>query len=211
MTGLILKDLLNLRKYMKQLGLILILYIFLSINFKSPNYIIFMMILLTSMMIVTSMAYDESTKWDKYALTMPITKEDLVKSKYALLVLLALSGSIISIIFGFIISKFIGVTNYKELLLTSGGVALASLFLFSILLPIIFKLGTEKARIFMMLIFAIPAILVTGLSSFLKDLSIPMPTEEQIKYLGYVSPIIVLIFFVISYQISVYILNKKDF
>jgi hypothetical protein len=170
-----------------------------------------MMILLTSMMIVTSMAYDESTKWDKYALTMPITKEDLVKSKYALLVLLALSGSIISIIFGFIISKFIGVTNYKELLLTSGGVALASLFLFSILLPIIFKLGTEKARIFMMLIFAIPAILVTGLSSFLKDLSIPMPTEEQIKYLGYVSPIIVLIFFVISYQISVYILNKKDF
>lgn len=211
MTGLILKDLLNLRKYMKQLGLILILYIFLSINFKSPNYIIFMMILLTSMMIVTSMAYDESTKWDKYALTMPITKEDLVKSKYALLVLLALSGGIISIIFGFIISKFIGVTNYKELLLTSGGVALASLFLFSILLPIIFKLGTEKARIFMMLIFAIPAILVTGLSSFLKDLSIPMPTEEQIKYLGYVSPIIVLIFFVISYQISVYILNKKDF
>lgn len=211
MTGLILKDLLNLRKYMKQLGLILILYIFLSINFKSPNYIIFMMILLTSMMIVTSMAYDESTKWDKYALTMPITKEDLVKSKYALLVLLALSGGIISIIFGFIISKFIGVTNYKELLLTSGGVALASLFLFSILLPIIFKLGTEKARIFMMLIFAIPAILVTGLSSFLKDLSIPMPTEEQIKYLGYVSPIIVLIFFVISYQISVSILNKKDF
>lgn len=211
MTGLILKDLLNLRKYMKQLGLILILYIFLSINFKSPNYIIFMMILLTSMMIVTSMAYDESTKWDKYALTMPITKEDLVKSKYALLVLLALSGGIISIIFGFIISKFIGVTNYKELFLTSGGVALASLFLFSILLPIIFKLGTEKARIFMMLIFAIPAILVTGLSSFLKDLSIPMPTEEQIKYLGYVSPIIVLIFFVISYQISVYILNKKDF
>lgn len=211
MTGLILKDLLNLRKYMKQLGLILILYIFLSINFKSPNYIIYMMILLTSMMIVTSMAYDESTKWDKYALTMPITKEDLVKSKYVLLVLLALSGGIISIIFGFIISKFIGVTNYKELLLTSGGVALASLFLFSILLPIIFKLGTEKARIFMMLIFAIPAILVTGLSSFLKDLSIPMPTEEQIKYLGYVSPIIVLIFFVISYQISVYILNKKDF
>lgn len=211
MTGLILKDILNLKKYMKQLGITLMVFIFIAINLKSPSYLIFMMILITSMMIVTSMAYDENTKWDKYALTMPITKKDLVKSKYVLLVIFALSGGIISLIIGFIISKLTGVGNYEEMMLTSGGVALASLVLFSILLPVIFKMGIEKARIIMMIIFALPTILITGLTSFLKDLSIPLPTEEQMRYLGYASPFIVLLILVISYRLSVGILNKKDF
>lgn len=211
MTGLILKDLLNLKKYMKQLGIVLIVFIFIAINLKSPSYVIFMMILITSMMIVTSMAYDESTKWDKYALTMPITKKDLVKSKYALLVILALSGGIISLILGFVISKLTDVSNYKEILLTSFGVTLASLVLFSILLPIIFKMGTEKARIIMLIIFAIPSILATVLSKFLKDFAIALPTEEQIMYLGYASPFIVLLIVFLSYSLSVSILNKKEF
>lgn len=211
MTGLILKDLLNLKKYMKQLGIVLIVFIFIAINLKSPSYVIFMMILITSMMIVTSMAYDESTKWDKYALTMPITKKDLAKSKYALLVILALSGGIISLILGFVISKVTGVSNYEEILLTSFGVTLASLVLFSILLPIIFKMGTEKARIIMLIIFAIPSILVTVLSKYLKDLAITLPTEDQIMYLGYASPFIVLLIVFLSYNLSVSILNKKEF
>lgn len=211
MTGLILKDILNLKKYMKQYVFILVLYVFLSFSFKSTSYIAFMMILITSMMIVTSMAYDESTKWDKYALTMPLTKRDLVLSKYILLVLLALSGGIISIILGFIISKFIGASDYKDMLLTSGAITLVSLLLFSILLPFIFKLGTEKARIIMLVIFAIPAMLITGLASLLKDIPIQQPTEEQIRYLGYASPFIVLLILVISYHLSVGIMNKKDF
>lgn len=211
MAGLILKDILNLKKYMKQLGITLMVFIFIAINLKSPSYLIFMMILITSMMIVTSMAYDENTKWDKYALTMPITKKDLVKSKYVLLVIFALSGGIISLIIGFIISKLTGVGNYEDMMLTSGGVALASLVLFSILLPVIFKMGIEKARIIMMIIFALPTILITGLASLLKDLSIQQPTEEQIRYLGYSSPFIVLLILVISYRLSVGILNKKDF
>mgnify|MGYP000880602443 CR=1 FL=1 len=214
MTGLILKDIINLKKYIKQLGLVLVAFTFIGISLKSPSYIIFMMILFTTMMTVTSMAYDESTKWDKYALTMPISRKDLAKSKYVLLVIFALSGGIISLILGFIISKVTGVGDYKELLLTSGSVSLVSLVLVGILLPIIFKLGTEKARIIMLIIFILPTILITGFSKLIrlfKGLSIPQPTEEQIRYLCYASPFIVLLILFISYRLSVGILNKKDF
>jgi len=110
---------------------------------------------------------------------------------------LALSGGIISLILGFVISKLTGVSNYEEILLTSFGVTLASLVLFSILLPIIFKMGTEKARIIMLIIFALPSILVTVLSKYLKDLAI--------------TPFIVLIIVFLSYNLSVSILNKKEF
>jgi hypothetical protein len=211
MSGLILKDILNLKKYMKQMGIILIVYLFMSISFKNPNLIVFMMVFVTTMLIVTSMAYDESTKWDKYALTMPITKKDLVKSKYVLLVLLALSGGVISLISAFILSKFIGVSDYEEMLLTSAGVVLASLFLFSIIIPIIFKMGTEKTRIIMIILFAVPTILITGFSKIFKDLNMPQLTAEQVKYLVYASPFVVLLIVFLSYNLSISILNKKEF
>ncbi|WP_313132862.1 ABC-2 transporter permease [Anaerocolumna sp.] len=211
MSGLILKDILNLKKYMKQMGIILIVYLFMSISFKNPNLIVFMMVFVTTMLIVTSMAYDESTKWDKYALTMPITKKDLVKSKYVLLVLLALAGGVISLISAFILSKFIGVSDYEEMLLTSAGVVLASLLLFSIIIPIIFKMGTEKTRIIMIILFAVPTILITGFSKIFKDLNMPQLTAEQVKYLVYASPFIVLLIVFLSYNLSVSILNKKEF
>ncbi|MBU5332482.1 ABC-2 transporter permease [Anaerocolumna aminovalerica] len=211
MSGLVLKDILNLKRYMKQMGIILIVYLFMSINFKNPNLILFMMVFVTTMLIVTSMAYDESTKWDKYALTMPITKKDLVKSKYVLLILLALSGGVISLISAFILSRFIGVVDYEEMLLTGGGVVLASLLLFSLLLPIIFKMGTEKARIIMIILFTVPTILITGFSKIIKDLNMPQLTTEQIKYLGYASPFIVLFIVFLSYNLSVSIVNKKEF
>ncbi len=59
MSGLVLKDILNLKRYMKQMGIILIVYLFMSINFKNPNLILFMMVFVTTMLIVTSMAYEE--------------------------------------------------------------------------------------------------------------------------------------------------------
>lgn len=211
MSGLVLKDILNLKRYMKQMGIILIVYLFMSINFKNPNLIVFMMVFVTTMLIVTSMAYDESTKWDKYALTMPITKKDLVKSKYVLLILLALSGGVISLISAFILSRFIGVVDYEEMLLTGAGVVLASLLLFSVLLPIVFKMGTEKTRIIMIILFTVPTILITGFSKIFKDFNMPQLTAEQIKYLGYASPFIVLLLVFLSYNLSVSIVNKKEF
>ena len=82
MKGLIIKDILNLKNYMKQLILVLIFFIAYGIFLKNGTFVGTMITLMLSMQVITTMSYDEYAKWDKYALTMNINRKDIVLSKY---------------------------------------------------------------------------------------------------------------------------------
>ncbi len=92
MKGLILKDLLNLRKQARIILLFVGFYFVLGMINQSGDSFGGVVALLFAMLAVTAMAYDERAGWDKYALTMPVSRRDLVVSKYLLGVLLSLAG-----------------------------------------------------------------------------------------------------------------------
>lgn len=211
MIGLLLKDLFNLRKYVKQISLSVVIFGLFAINLKNPAYLIGMIAMMSAMMVITSMSYDEYAKWDKYALTMPIVKKDIVLSKYILLVVTTLMGTVASGLIALIMSMVMKLQSFKEILLTSGIVSLIMLLLFGILIPILFKYGVEKARIIMFAVFGIPALALVGFAKIMQKLNIPKPSMEQVKMLGYAFPVIVLIVIFLSYNISVSIYNKKEF
>lgn len=210
MVGLLLKDILNLKKYVKQIGIAMILFIIFGINMKNPPYIIGMMVMMSSMMVITSMGYDEQAKWDKYALTMPILKKDIVLSKYLLLIITTLMGAGVSLIVSLIMITFLDMGNIKEVLIACGLIILIAIAAFSLLIPVIFKVGVEKARIMMFVVFGIPTLIILGVSKLIQRYNIPKPSEDQIKMLGYAFPFIVLLVFAVSYFISVSIFNKKE-
>ena len=79
MKGLIIKDILNLKNYMKQLILVLIFFIAYGIFLKNGTFVGTMITLMLSMQVITTMSYDEYAKWDKYALTMNINRKDIDK------------------------------------------------------------------------------------------------------------------------------------
>ena len=211
MMGLFIKDLYNIRKYVKQIGLSLIFFVIFAINLKSPAYLVGMIVMMSSMLVITSMSYDESAKWDKYALTMPLLRKDIVLSKYLFLVFTVIAGTVLSGIAAVILSVIMKIQNSVDNLLACGIIAMIALFMFSILMPILFKYGVEKARIIMFAVFAVPFLVVVGLLKLLEILNIPKPGMEQIKMLGFASPVIVLITVFISYNLSVQIYNKKEF
>lgn len=210
MVGLLLKDILNLKKYVKQIGITMILFIIFGINMKNPPYIIGMMTIMSSMMVITSMAYDEQAKWDKYALTMPILKKDIVLSKYLLLLVSTLIGAVVSFIVAFLMIAYLDMGTVKEALIVSGVIILVAIAAYSLLIPIIYKVGVEKARLMMFIVFGIPSLIIVGASKFIEKYNLPAPSKVQIKMLGYASPFIVLIIFIVSYYISVSIYSKKD-
>ena len=80
MKGLIIKDILNLKNYMKQLILVLIFFIAYGIFLKNGTFVGTMITLMLSMQVITTMSYDEYAKWDKYALTMNINRKDIGKN-----------------------------------------------------------------------------------------------------------------------------------
>ena len=84
MKGLMIKDILNLRKNFKTTLLVIGFFAIYAYTSNNPSYMIAMVTLILSMMPLTSMAYDDMSKWDRYALAMPISKKDIVLSKYIL-------------------------------------------------------------------------------------------------------------------------------
>ena len=161
MKGLIIKDILNLRNYMKQLILVFVFFIAYGIFLKNGVFVGSMITLMLSMQVITTMSYDEYAKWDKYALTMNINRKDIVLSKYVFFIM----SIIIGIVVGIISSSLINIISdsnvgIDEILVTSIMVPCIFAILFSIIIPIVFKTGVEKARVVMMAIFFTPTILV---------------------------------------------------
>ncbi|MEG1783233.1 MAG: ABC-2 transporter permease, partial [Oscillospiraceae bacterium] len=122
MKGLILKDLYVLSKTFKVYGVLLLFYGVFGLTTGQPNFMMGMVCVLLAMLPITSLAYDERAKWDKYALTMPINKNDIVLSKYALGLLLSLIGAVISLVASVVIGDMGAETLFTAFACTAIGI-----------------------------------------------------------------------------------------
>lgn len=203
MTGLILKDLLNLKKQAKTYLILVIFYLAIGITSKSSAMFSSMMAIVAAMMPITAMSYDERSKWDRYALTMPLSRKSMVVSKY----ILGLIFLIIAFLLSMLLNLFLNNILLEESILTNLTNISIGMMIMSIIFPIIFKFGVEKGRIYMMLVLFAPTVLILLAS----NLGFTMPSEATIKSLFYIWPIISVAIFIISILISLYIYRKKEF
>ena len=205
MIGLILKDLYNLKKQTKTYLILLIFYYILGIANEDFTMVGSMVALLAAMAPITAMAYDERSKWDKYALTMPISRVNIVASKYLLSIIFLLIAFISTMLFSLLFSSL----PLSEGVLVNLATLSSGVLIVSVVFPILFKFGVEKGRILMMVVLFSPTALIVLLSKL--DFKMPIVDEELIKLLLYISPAISLAIFAISIIISVSIYNKKEF
>ena len=202
MKGLLLKDILNIKKQGLIYLFLIAVWFFIGINNKDISYLSWVIVMVTFMLPITVISYDEKAKWERYALTMPISKGTIVVSRYLLAIAISIVGGILSTIAGLIIS-----TNIKEVLITNMSVISVGLLFIAFAFPLILKYGVEKGRLVMVFLFIIPTIFFTFASQF----NIPMPREEVIMKLTYFLPLIALIIIICSIQVSKMIYSKKEF
>jgi len=160
MKALLIKDILNLKKQYRVLGLLFGFYLMFALAAGEPDtfsgVITMMMVLLT----ITSMSYDERSHWDKYALTMTVSRRELALSKYILGLLLSLLAFTLNLL----MQKVAGSLPWMDALTVSAMLTGLALFLLAVLLPLLFHFGVEKGRILMMIVFLVPTavILILG-------------------------------------------------
>lgn len=151
MLGLIIKDILNLSSNKRIFVTLLIMFTF--VGFMSnglPNYLSIYLPILCLMLAISTFSYDEYSKWDRYVLALPLSRKDIVRSRYMFsLVLLVLS-----FLFNILFNLLIIIVFNQPLLLNSiliqplitimiVGVIIAIVF------PLIYKFGAEKGRLVM--------------------------------------------------------------
>ncbi|MDE7333779.1 MAG: ABC-2 transporter permease [Lachnospiraceae bacterium] len=212
MKGLILKELYILKGYGKQYLLIFAFLFIWSISTSSFSFIIIYVVLVGSQIVMSTMAADEAVSFCRYALTMPVDRKMLIKSKYALFLTAISGGILISVILNLLFyATSFGSEDYFQ---WESLVATASVFVIgnAISLPVMFKAGVEKARyvtIFTMLLLA--GVIVAGIK--LGD-GVGLQVNELEKYGGGIISLcfiaVAALAIVISYFVAVRITKNKE-
>lgn len=209
MKGLLYKDLISLRGNLKVMGILI--FMFCIIFISQGNSVVYgITILMLAMMVVTSMALDDQAKWNEYALTMPVTRKEIVLSKYLSALFLVLGGTVISIIIALLSSFFIKTElGLLETLGSIGLIALLALIFISVMIPLTYKFGTEKARLLIIAVGLIPTGIVLILGKYF-NISINI-SETNFWIIAMFILVGSLLLIVGSYFISLRIFYNKEF
>ncbi|HBF3713651.1 TPA: ABC-2 transporter permease, partial [Clostridioides difficile] len=197
MKGLILKDLLNLKGNVKFILLFIIMFGFMSsLGDGNINNFIGVIIVLCTTMIVSTFSYDDLNKWDSYVLTMPINRNDIVLSKYLTMLIFSFIGVLVSLIVSVTIGYFKNTLILNETLLINALILSISVCFGSLILPLIYKFGTERARLLMILCFLVPTLALLVFKSILENISSPISIEIILNTLVYSLPFVAILLFV---------------
>lgn len=157
----------------------------------------------------TSLRVDESSKWNKFELTLPIKRRTIIGAKYVSFFLLILLGVMMSFL-TLIVVQVSGVQLDLQSVIYSYGFGLTlSITSVALMYPIMLKIGTEKNE----LVVFISCLAAIGMMVVLAMILIPSTGGMQLRHplVGIVSACMAVILFVISYFLSVHIHRNKEF
>ena len=198
MKGLLLKEFYSLRSYMKTVGTMILFVSAIAFFSNDMSYTSGITVVWITMISVTTFSIDHNVGWNQFSLTLPISTNIIVLSKYVLSAILVGLGGIISILLNVLITIIRSGYIPIEMFYATAGICAVALLMIAVLLPLIYKYGVEKVRIMMLFVFVIPF----GIFMLLSWLNVPLPSKEMISLLLKLSPVFVLACLGISYKIS---------
>lgn len=213
MLGLLRKDFFNLSSQLKIYLFIPLTAIAFCIWQHSFSFTQTMLSILIIFVPLSAFAYDEMSDFNTYALTLPVTKHQIVLSKYVLSAILTVVVIVLAVLIGFIITITpidLKVQDWKEYFAIIFIMAIMMNFINCILMPLMFRFGTEKARIILMILF----FGVGAIGYFLSSqgwIDVSYLNELDISLFCVVAAVIAIVAEAVSMMISNRILDQKEF
>jgi ABC-type transport system involved in multi-copper enzyme maturation permease subunit len=210
MTGLLLKDFLYFKNQGKSLLIMIVFFsVFFSIFLKNGlSYLTAMIVVMSMSLVINTFAYDELAKWDCFAFSLPVTRNQAVLSRYLFALILSLGTTAFALLMTAVAGR--GSVTLEEWgsVYAAFGVSVA---LSSVLIPLIYRFGVQKARIAMLVLVLAPFFLVLLIQKLNPGLfSGGMPSDAQILFWLKLSPVLLVAVFGGSFLISCGIMEKKE-
>ncbi|MEE1242517.1 MAG: ABC-2 transporter permease [Frisingicoccus sp.] len=211
MSGLLFKEFYTLKRYIVSYGAVLVMFVFISVYMKSAAYLQAMLAMSLGMLTFTGMTYDKMYGWDKMVLTMPVSRGTVVRSKYITSVLVAGASLAVSTLIGIVMMQFVPMEDgLAEMGVTAMVLFGVLMFAYAIILPLIYKFGVEKARIFMVAAIMVPIIILVSVAKYIPA-QIVQYLDEHFLFSSIIFIAAAFICYVISYFISVRIYSQKEY
>ena len=207
MTGLILKDLLCMRRVGKVLLGLLAFYVVLFLatgGDEAVGVLSGMTVLMTALLSINAFAFDELAKWRPYELSLPVPKNRIVLSRYLLALLFAACAAVLSLLLELVIFRSLSPDQLVSVLASLE----AALVFCAVLFPVIYKYGTQKARFVMMAVVMIPVLFVL----LWQKTNVPGPSGFGLDLLLLLrlSPLVTAAAYLLSFWLSCRIFRKKE-
>ena len=212
MLGLIKKDLLLLKSNLVYFFVIALIYSLLIVEGTFGISFILVLPIIAVIMFLSTFSYDDFNKWDAYAVTLPVLRKNIIKSKYIATLIIILGSSLLGLLISLLISvlpnQIFSLDIFIEEFLSA---ILGAIIFISIMFPLIYKIGIEKARISVFVVVFGLLIVFNFLGGFI-DFSRVLEKLNSLSDVWFiVIPIIAMLFILVSYIITSRIYLKKEF
>lgn len=220
--GLIKKDLYNLGSYKISLIVMIIFCTVAIIGSKAVNYGPIIICTMIGMIALSTFSYDEISKANKYILTLPTNRKELVKEKFILAIGATIFGGILGILITIIVTKimnYIQPTNtinldYNDLLFSTIGGMFGISLIQAIQIPSIYKWGPEKGRIQMFILIFLLVLIISGIGFLIMKSNININLEIFESFMNRFGMIFLVLLigsmYFISYKASCKIYSNKE-
>ena len=207
MKGVLLKDL-----YIARSGIVIALVCLFVLAFGfsfllDVSSVLMLAPAISTIAVYNSITSDASSKWNKNVITMPVSRDQIIGTKYILYILLSAAG-IIVVLAALGILSLLGaaVTVYALLFNTSIGVS-AALLAGGISLPCVYFFDPEKSQIVFLVSFIASSWIITALVLLI---NLFMPVKDNTLLAFYIVLAISFAWFVVSYKIAAVLYRKRD-
>ncbi len=215
MTGLILKDLLILRKTLRSYLLFLVVYAGIAFSgVWSADIVGVLMVVVVMMLPMNVFAYDKQCQWDTYGLALPVGRTKTVAARYLCVLLLCLGGIALTAVTGAALYAVGRIEDPAEFMVSCAVMGLMAVLMNAIMLPFLYKFGPERAR---MMFYGVLGLLVLAGALFLFPLggmewlnSLSEPNLEQVTAIPFIAAVAGLALLAASFLLSRHFYGSKD-
>lgn len=212
MKGLLTKDFLTIRKKygIPRVAMDIFIIVALMVVLKGTGaiYISFLLIPIEVMSMVMSLATcDQQWKWGKYAISLPITKAQLVKSRYTFSVILSCVGFIVALMVNTVSYFCFPKYDYGFYLFVAAASFAVTLLFLSFVLPSNYSLG-ENAGFAAMIILVI-LLIVLGIWSNMTGNAIMQFVVDNFEMSLMIFFSVTVIMWILSCTLSIRLFKRK--
>ena len=217
MKGLILKDLLILKNQMRNVLIIILGFIILSIFTENYFYISFIIPFYIVMQVISAFSYDDLNNSNTYIVALPYTRKTIVKARYVLGLISIIEAFIASLFLSLIIPIFNPNMDFITTFISTTAAIIAVILIISLIIPFFYKFGVQKGRIILFISIMGISLLIGVILSLFENTNLKIAklfsSLENINYiiLIIIAIIIILLILYISYLFSCKIFKNKEF
>lgn len=220
--GLLKKDLYNLATYKASLIIIILFCGIAIIGTDAITIAPTVICAIVGMISLSTFSYDEMSKSNRYILTLPTNKKELVREKYILAIGATILGGLLGMVLTIIVANIMNYLrpeniinlDYQSLIIATMGGIFAISFIQSVQIPSMYKWGAEKGRIQMFILVLVIVAILGGIYFFINKANINIDMEMVNNFMTKFGLLILIIstiiMYLISYKIAYKIYKNKE-